>query len=71
MPEATIYKNTLTLKYQTGIDENENPKYTYQRFSRIKTDASHYDIYVVGSLFNGIIASNNKEVLIEEFYTLQ
>lgn len=68
--KATLYKNTLVLKYRTGIDENDNPKYSTQRFSRISLNATDDAIHTVGSLMLTMIASNNKELLKEEFYTL-
>lgn len=70
MARATLTKNTMVLRYQTGVDTEGNPKYTTQKFSRIKIQATDSGILEVGESLNRLIDSENKEVLKEENYIL-
>ena len=70
MAKAILTKNTLVLKYQSGVDDKGDPKYTTQKFSRIKLQATDDSILAVGQALGGLLASDNKEVLKEENYVL-
>ena len=71
MAKAILTKNTLVLKYQNGVDDKGDPKYTTQKFSRIKLQATDDSILEVGQALGGLLASDNKEVLKEENYILE
>ena len=70
MARAILTKNTLVLKYQNGVDDKGDPKYTTQKYSRIKLQATDDSILAVGQALGGLLASDNKEVLKEENYVL-
>ena len=70
MAKAILTKNTLVLKYQNGVDDKGDPKYTTQKFSRIKLQATDDSILAVGEALGGLLASENREVLKEENYVL-
>lgn len=70
MARATLTKNTMVLRYQTGVDTDGNPKYTTQKFSRVKLQATDSAVLSVGEAFNNLIDSDNKDVFKEESYVL-
>lgn len=67
---ASLEKNAVILKYQTGVDDKGNPVYSTQRFSKIKDDAGDHLVLEVGTAINEIINSQDKEIFKEETYVL-
>lgn len=67
---ATLEKNVVILKYQNGVDDKGDPKFTTQRFSKIKDDATDDSVLSVGNAINTVIDSSLKEVFKEETYIL-
>ena len=61
MAKAILTKNTLVLKYQNGVDDKGYPKYTTQKFSRIKLQATDDAILAVGEVLGELLASNNRK----------
>ena len=70
MAKAILTKNTLVLKYQNGVDDKGDPKYSTQKFSRIKLQATDESILAVGEALGNLLSSDNKEVQKEEYYVL-
>ena len=69
--KTTLTKNTLVLRYENGVDDKGNPKFTTQKFSRIKLTASDDSILQVGEALNSLIASDNTSVSKEEVSSLE
>ena len=63
MAKAILTKNTLVLKYQNGVDDKGDPKYTTQKFSRIKLQATDDSILAVGQALGGLLASDNLSLI--------
>ena len=38
MAKAILTKKSLVLKYQKGVDDNGNPKFSTQKFSKIRVE---------------------------------
>ena len=69
--KTTLTKNTLVLRYESGVDDKGNPKFTTQKFSRIKLTASDDAILQVGEALNNLIATENSSVSKEEVSSLE
>ena len=48
MAKAILTKKSLVLKYQKGVYDSGSPKFSTQKFSKIKVDAEDEKLYEVG-----------------------
>ncbi|MDK0654186.1 DUF1659 domain-containing protein [Clostridium perfringens] len=47
MAKAILTKKSLVLKYQKGVYDSGSPKFSTQKFSKIKVDAEDEKLYEV------------------------
>ena len=63
MAKAILTKKSLVLKYQKGVDD---PKFSTQKFSKIKVDAEDAKLYEVGKALADLLSSRVNSVLKED-----
>lgn len=68
---SVITKNSLVLKYQNGVDDKGNPKFTTQKFSRIKLQATDEAMKNVGTALGALLFSDNTQVLKEQDFIIE
>lgn len=66
MAKAILTKKSLVLKYQKGVDNNGDPKFSTQKFSKIRVDAEDTKLYEVGQALAALLASEFNSVLKED-----
>ncbi|MGL5245656.1 MAG: DUF1659 domain-containing protein [Sarcina sp.] len=66
MAKSTITKSTLGLKYQVGTDDNGNPKFATQKYSKIKVGASDDAILAVGKALSSLLFTEGALILKEQ-----
>ncbi len=71
MAKAILTKKSLVLKFQKGVDDNSNPKFATQRFSKINVAAEDEKLYEVGKALAGLLASETNFVLKEDDYQFE
>ena len=64
MAKAILTKKSLVLKYQKGVDDSGSPKFSTQKFSKIKVDAEDEKLYEVGKA--DLLSSRVNSVLKED-----
>lgn len=68
---SVITKNSLVLKYQNGVDDKGNPKFTTQKFSRIKLQGTDEAMKNVGTALGALLFSDNTQVLKEQDFIIE
>ncbi|MGG5460145.1 DUF1659 domain-containing protein [Clostridium sp. B9] len=71
MAKAILTKKSLVLKYQKGVDDNGNPKFSTQKFSKIRVDAEDSKLYEVGKALADLILSDVAQVLKEDDFKFE
>lgn len=66
MAKAILTKKSLVLKYQKGVDDSGRPKFSTQKFSKIKVDAEDAKLYEVGKALADLLSSRVNSVLKED-----
>ncbi|XZH38903.1 DUF1659 domain-containing protein [Clostridium perfringens] len=67
MAKAILTKKSLVLKYQKGVDDSGSPKFSTQKFSKIKVDAEdEKKLYEVGKALADLLSSRVNSVLKED-----
>jgi hypothetical protein len=59
MATSTLIKNAMVIKYQVGVDEKGQPKYSTQKFSRVKDSITDDNFQAVGSELIKLLDSQN------------
>lgn len=71
MAKAILTKKSLVLKYQKGVDNNGDPKFSTQKFSKIRVDADDSKLYEVGQALIDLLASEFNSVLKEDDFRFE
>ncbi|MDZ5255141.1 DUF1659 domain-containing protein [Clostridium sp. LIBA-8841] len=71
MAKAILTKKSLVLKYQKGVDNNGDPKFSTQKFSKIRVDAEDSKLYEVGEALTALLASDVNFVLKEDDFKFE
>lgn len=71
MAKAILTKKSLVLKYQKGVDNNGDPKFSTQKFSKIRVDAEDSKLYEVGQALTVLLASEVNFVLKEDDFKFE
>ncbi|MGL4572691.1 MAG: DUF1659 domain-containing protein [Clostridium sp.] len=71
MAKAILTKKSLVLKYQKGVDNNGDPKFSTQKFSKIRVGAEDSKLYEVGQALTALLASEVNFVLKEDDFKFE
>lgn len=70
MATSTLTKNAMVIKYQVGVDGKGDPKYSTQRFSKVKSSATDDTFQAVGSELIKLLDSPNALVQKEQSFVI-
>jgi hypothetical protein len=70
MATSTLTKNSMVIKYQIGVDTQGNPKYSTQKFSKVKESLTDDNFYAVGSELIKLLDSPSALVQKEQSFVI-
>ena len=70
MATSTLIKNAMVIKYQVGVDASGNPKYSTQKFSKVKESITNDTFQVVGSELVKLLESQNTLIQKEQSFII-
>ena len=70
MATSTLIKNAMVIKYQVGVDEKGQPKYSTQRFSKVKDSITDDTFQAVGSTLINLLDSPSSQVQKEQSFII-
>lgn len=64
--KGNLNKEKLSIKVSKGVDDSGRPKFSTQKFSKIKVDAEDEKLYEVGKALADLLSSRVNSVLKED-----